>query len=149
MIGARFWVYCRRPGKALLMSPHDQRGWKPGVDEVDGRPWLPIDMESRSGIYAAKDMQHLQLALMTPEARDCMRKIWWESPLHEYGPQALVFGQVRMWGKVIEHEHGFRAENARICSLDWISHGPKFMTLLSGGPDLEILRLMYGVACVQ
>lgn len=30
-----------------------------------------------------------------------------------------VLGTVSLWGDVIEHEHGYRAERAEICSLDY------------------------------
>lgn len=33
-----------------------------------------------------------------------------------------VIGQVALWGDVIEHTHGYRAENARIVSLDSCGH---------------------------
>jgi len=34
-----------------------------------------------------------------------------------YSPQGVI-GSVKLWGAIIEHEEGYRAENARIASLD-------------------------------
>jgi hypothetical protein len=146
MLGARFWVLCQRPRPSLLMSPHDGRGWKPQEIEKDGRPWIEISMESHNGIYAARNMEHLQASVMTDKAKACLRKKWWESDLREYDPRAVVFGFVRIWGKVIEHQRGYRAEYATVHSLDTISYGPEFTSLLAGGGWLEILRLIYGVS---
>ncbi len=49
-----------------------------------------------------------------------------------------VWGKVALWGCVVEHELGWRAENAKVIELtDWINAEPK------GG--LEELRKRYGV----
>lgn len=51
------------------------------------------------GIHAYKDPYHLM-----EEQRGCS-----------------VFGTIAMWGDVIEHEHGYRSQYARIVSLDHFS----------------------------
>ena len=40
--------------------------------------------------------------------------------IDEYGRGRLVIGRVALWGKIIEHKDGYRAENARPISLDYI-----------------------------
>ena len=46
----------------------------------------------------------------------------------------LLFGKVRLWGEVVEHEWGYRSQFARIISLDY------------GDPELlEKFRLIYRV----
>ena len=46
----------------------------------------------------------------------------------------LLFGKVKIWGEVVEHEAGYRSEFARIVSLDY------------GDPELlEKFRMIYGV----
>jgi hypothetical protein len=145
LIGARYWILCDKPRASLLMSPHDGRGWRPGRDEVDNRPWIPVSMQSHNGVYAAKSVEDLRAALVTEEARACLRGRWWESELREYEPRAVVLGHVQIWGKVVEHERGYRAEHARICSIDEIAYGPQLENLQSGGHDLRVLRLIYGV----
>ena len=47
----------------------------------------------------------------------------------------IVFGTVLMWGEVVEHEAGWRAQYAKIASLD----------ALRGRADLSRLRRAYGV----
>jgi hypothetical protein len=46
----------------------------------------------------------------------------------------LLFGRVKIWGEVVEHEAGYRSEFARIVSLDY------------GDPELlEKFRAIYGI----
>jgi hypothetical protein len=49
-----------------------------------------------------------------------------------------VFGKVKIWGEIVEHEAGYRSEFAKIVSLDY------------GGPELlDKLRKIYRVNQVQ
>ena len=51
-----------------------------------------------------------------------------------------VFGTVALWGEVIEHEIGYRAEFARVASLDYLGGmEPEEVVML------ERLRKIYGV----
>lgn len=50
----------------------------------------------------------------------------------------LVYGTVALWGDVIEHRHGFRAEYAKINTLDAIDSGFR-------DDILDKLRHIYGV----
>src|SRR5436305_13700502 len=53
---------------------------------------------------------------------------------HTLGCGHLLFGKVKIWGEVVEHEWGYRSEFARIISLDY------------GDPELlEKFRLIYRV----
>jgi len=55
--------------------------------------------------------------------------------------EICVSGQVALWGEVVEHEEGYRAENARVYSLDFIRpETPQTEILLSK------LRQRYGLA---
>jgi hypothetical protein len=46
----------------------------------------------------------------------------------------ILFGRVKIWGEVVEHEWGYRSQFARIISLD------------HGDPELlEKFRVIYGV----
>ena len=45
----------------------------------------------------------------------------------------LVSGTIKMWGDVIEHERGYRAEFAKVNSID----------VIFGDCDIEILRRRY------
>ena len=58
-----------------------------------------------------------------------------------YTADKYVSGQVALWGEVVEHEEGYRAENARVHSLDFIRpETPENETLLNK------LRQRYGLA---
>jgi hypothetical protein len=59
--------------------------------------------------------------------------IWEWNPFHE--ALAFVSGTVKMWGDVVEHETGYRAQFAKLHSLDAIY----------GDGDLDALRAKYGV----
>jgi hypothetical protein len=46
----------------------------------------------------------------------------------------FLFGKVKIWGEIVEHEHGYRSEFAKIVSLDY------------GDPELlDKFRKIYGV----
>jgi hypothetical protein len=38
---------------------------------------------------------------------------------HAVGNGPLLFGKVKIWGEVVEHERGYRSQFARIISLDY------------------------------
>ena len=55
--------------------------------------------------------------------------------------EIIVAGQVALWGEVVEHEEGYRAENARVHSLDFIRpETPENEAMLAK------LRQRYGLA---
>jgi hypothetical protein len=52
-----------------------------------------------------------------------------------------------MWGTVWEHDKGYRAEYARVASIDAIINGRDLERVTVGGSSyLENLRAQYGVA---
>ena len=53
----------------------------------------------------------------------------------------VCFGTVELWGSVIEHEYGYRAQYAKIHSLDWINQKPTSLF----DNRLVPLRTLYGV----
>jgi hypothetical protein len=88
------------------------RIWRLGNDgivysPIVNVPWLPREvmhavphLRAGDGIYASK---------VRPEIK------WPPSPRASW---PLVVGRVSLWGTVIEHEKGYRAENARIVGFD-------------------------------
>ena len=57
----------------------------------------------------------------------------------------FAIGSVKLWGEVVEHEQGYRAENARIMSIDdviWDTEPPWSDTVAKA---LTYLRSRYGV----
>lgn len=76
---------------------------------------------------------------MVAEAEDVRRVNYFRAglaldPVNEPLPTMAV-GTVRLWGEVIEHERGYRAEFAKVHSLDHVF----------GEADLAALRARYGV----
>jgi len=58
----------------------------------------------------------------------------------------LVYGTVNLWGKVIEHDYGYRAEYAAIRSLDLILRGEYVIgDIPMREAELNRLRELYGV----
>jgi len=61
----------------------------------------------------------------------------------EYGydlgvDEPLLFGKVKIWGEIVEHEEGYRSQFAKIVSLDY------------GNPELlDKFRKIYRVNCVS
>lgn len=53
--------------------------------------------------------------------------------------QTFAVGTVKMWGDVVEHQHGYRAQFAKVNSIDKVFIGPRGPTELV----LEHLRALY------
>ena len=106
IIGYRAWTlktdndsYCYAAGaEGLLLSMVWQHVWAPRNTESVGDDALDVS----SGFYAFKTM---------------------DAALSEYRMYAscyddtIVFGEVYMWGEVIEHERGYRAQYAKIKAI--------------------------------
>lgn len=87
----------------MLISPFDRSIWLPrehrtAACELEGH--LAPNEECTCGLYAART-PHLFI--------DTIREIENSMPVDA---SAFVFGRVSLWGKTIEHEHGFRAQYA-------------------------------------
>jgi hypothetical protein len=113
LIGHRAW---KVEGGNLLRSYSAGSAWFPGQPMQDkiGKG-LEIDDHNTAGIWAFKDPYELA---------------------HEFYGEIQgsgVFGTVWLWGTVIEHERGYRAQYATIRSLDRAGKGV----------DLEVLRAAY------
>ena len=101
IIGWRAWKY--RDG--FLTSPYRDNVWLPG-EPMTGTlgDWLigRYSFEGTGGVHAYKT-----------RARCMDIECMWG-----------VIGQVALWGNVYEHEHGYRAENARVVSIYRIDEFP-------------------------
>lgn len=108
------------------------RGWKIGSDgflhsmsaDVVWAPGEPMDGKTKAGeehcgIFAYK------------KARDFLRA---------HGTSLHIYGKVHLWGDVIEHELGYRAEYAKIISLDGVLGEQR------NKQELTRLRERYGLA---
>jgi len=136
VIGWRMWRLRRRPGGALLLeSPTRPHPWLPKEPSSAECPLTVSRGRSphegcACGLYAASSPERLRVSGV---------------PLA--GPGCSVVGTVAMWGRVIEHETGFRGELAypdRIrlvcapCLLDTASGAP---TAVFSGPTGELMAL--------
>jgi hypothetical protein len=99
------WRLWRLGNDGFVYSPIINLPWRPG-EVMRSFPHLRAD----DGIYASKTRPQM---MWPPSARAS----W-----------PLVVGRVSLWGTVIEHEKGYRAENARILAFDDIVSWSSFDT---------------------
>ena len=146
IIGHRlWWVY---PGEHLCSFAHG-RLWTPGetiegdVDKLVGHPFQYI----WGGVYAfcypdqvkreIKSMNKLVANYLALSDEDKMIA----PSCIGFNPFAVthtfVSGTVKMWGEVVGHETGYRAQHAKLVSID-AAHGEKAC-------NLDRLRAKYGV----
>ena len=95
----RGWNLSRENGKAALRSPMQDYAWFPGLNSAaDGDSGRPAELDERNtaGFYALK----------SPEA-----------VYGYFGGDVDVIGVVRLYGRVIEGEKGFRGEKAEVAGL--------------------------------
>ena len=120
LIGWRIW---RLREDGHLWSYAIDHVWLPGYSTT-GKP----GDHDHAGVWAFKDRQRA-----IQKAAD------------HWGTGPFVYGSVRLWGTVVEHSEGFRAENARIISIEGGSGG-------ISEKELNRLRALYkvrGAACVD
>jgi len=139
IVGYRCW----RIEKGWLRSVYQSDVWKPGC-VLEGRELG--DWDSR-GIHAWKDAaskEYSDYIRSYLNGVDSLKRMIF-SHSRETNPQpAMVTGTVFLWGDVVEHERGWRAEFARVRSLDWLYPDE---TMMGREPQVldDLLRL-YGVA---
>ena len=143
IVGYRCW----RVENGLLRSVYQTDVWNPG-HVLEGRELG--DWDSR-GIHAWKDSG-------SKEYHDYIRSylnrdggISWtvvggmiQLDDHErIGKPAMATGTAFLWGDVVEHQRGWRAEYARVRSLDWLY--PDATMMGREEESLNQLRARYGV----
>lgn len=106
------WRLWRVKGHQLY-SANRSTEWLPGVPMTGS-----FDNNSSAGVYAFKDKEEAYHNLIDYDQSN-------------YG--AYVLGSVEMWGTVVEHNRGYRAERARIATLD----------AATARVDLDTLRSLY------
>lgn len=124
------------------------RAWRLVGDELRSMfwpyTWVPKEVnraddvasDSPCGFYAFK-----QLA----EARKQYGDV---GPVYEPG-ERTVFGSVKLWGTVIEHSKGYRAEFAKINTLDEVTNGESpyiFFRKWRSRRHLRPVRERYGIS---
>lgn len=136
IIGHRCWLVITANSCPLLRSVYQEDFWPPNAP-LEGRGLE--DWNSR-GIHAWKHPDSKQFFEYIRSYLDNSHSLLsYEIPYHH----AVVTGTVALWGDVVEHEHGYRAEFARVKSIDWLYPDQSQM-----GRELEVLahlRELYGV----
>lgn len=143
IIGYRCW----RIENGLLRSVYQKDIWYPN-QPLEGRELG--DWDSR-GIHAWKDSgskeyhYYIRRYLNIDKDDFITNAITWLSDANdkEYLHPAMITGSVFLWGDVVEHERGYRAEYAKVRSLDWLYLNADMM-----GREQEVLdelRQKYGV----
>ena len=115
IVGYRCW----RVKNGLLKSVYQSDVWKPG-DVLEGRE---LGDWNQRGIHAWKDNGSKQYHdyIRGYLNLDPIFYLWWFGNNEKSDPRpAMVTGTVFLWGDVVEHERGWRAEYARVRSLDWL-----------------------------
>lgn len=129
---------CWRLEDGLLRSVYIRDVWYPH-QIMQGRG---IEDWSERGIHAWKDLNSAKFNEYVRGYLGISRDPW-QAP-RTANPAVIVTGKVHLWGDVVEHEHGYRAEYARIISLDWLYPDARLM-----GREQETLahlRTRYGVS---
>jgi hypothetical protein len=121
--GRRLWLIIN-PGK--LCSIAHFHIWKPGatetgdLNEVVYNNWFH---KIYGGVYAYKLDQEYQLYLDTLELASNIYH--WESYLTK-GIMGIATGTIKMWGEVVEHEKGYRAQFAKVQTVGIAELRPGF-----------------------
>lgn len=105
---------CMRPAKAYLLSSAHAHVWAHGTPS----PVAGVHKVAQGcGYYACKTLDHLMR-----EVRDQNTIAASDNPFVCAEDWFIhVIGTVEMWGEVVEHTNGYRAEYMRITSLESIS----------------------------
>ena len=116
IIAYRAW----RVAQQGWLQPHRDRLCSVYMSEYVWEPDKPASGDVRThGVYSFRTV-----------VRSSEEYGWYGNPY-----SFLLFGKVKIWGEVVEHERGYRSEFARIVSLDY------------GDPELLArFRSIYGMA---
>ncbi len=120
IIAYRAWIL--RPGLSLNSIAHEYR-WTPKGVEHESH----VEPYWGRGIYAFKSLELVKQEYNTSIILN-----------------TLVYGEVALWGEVIEHDFGYRAEYAKIIRITEVNNDTKgFVRRLFVGSLLKRLRQKY------
>jgi hypothetical protein len=134
VIGWRIWRLRRSPRTGLVLeSPLRPQPWPPGEPmrarcPAAGGRGRPPHERCMCGLYAASSAERLRVAGVTLA-----------------GPACSVIGTVAMWGRVIEHQMGYRGELGYpdrirlVCAACLRSMGSALPTRVFSGPTGELI----------
>ena len=125
ILGWRWWYV-----DGLLKSPFMDCTWFPD-EPIEG------DVEGGFGVYVMKD-RALAASAADKSLRCSPDGLWvWNNWRRRLRSPHTAYGAVRVWGEVIEHTAGYRAQFARVVSIDAVY--PKNEELLTA------LRIKYRI----
>jgi hypothetical protein len=102
-----------------------------------------IQRNNRVGIYAFKDKSRVD-DYIEQNRNQMLDFLNWEACAWMQ-PAGLVIGTVRLWGYIVPAKFGYRAQFARVHTLDDIIELPELIRRRTEGGDLAFLRQQYGV----
>jgi len=138
--GWRAWMVS--PGIELYSLVTPTR-WRPGVPmegDVDSNSGMPFKIPT--GVYALTD-RGSALWQLARWMLDHYQRQPTETRYHPWKPIGFVFGSVNLYGEVVFHAHGYRAQFAKITSLDSIHSLLARDDDVPGLPVLDRLRHTY------
>lgn len=137
IVAQRCWKVVFVDGEPRLRSVFQHDIWEPG-EAMIGRG---IGDWSNRGVHAWKMecitqatgylMEHIIASEMNPDT-------------FIMSSACMVTGTVLLWGDVVEHQYGYRAEFAKVRSLDWLY--PSFEVAGQEKAILGYLQKIYGVS---
>jgi hypothetical protein len=141
VVGYRVWRMFGDSGCMFLNSV-----WHPAMwDDVTCE--LHSECNCWHTVQADECLPKVATLKVTPKLHRCGIHAWdrprW-SPNAHMGSDTVVAGEVRLWGEVHIHEHGYRAEHAKIAALftgDYLSD--------TNRKRIEIASLTYDVPLVS
>lgn len=138
IVGYRCW----RVEGGFLKSVYQDDVWVPG-QIIEGRGLEDWDQR---GVHAWKDPgskeYHEYIRAYLNLSSDPFLAFHYYGTKRELRP-AMATGTIFMWGDVVEHERGYRAEYARVRSLDWLYPDQSMMGRESD--ILDVLRRRYAL----
>lgn len=131
IIGWRGWLVEDRS----LLAIANLVTWNPAVPMRDNAlRGEKVGDHNRVGVHAYKTLEYLYHDFARMGLRGAPDKLGFYNDATDPTTPIIVLGTISMWGTVIEHEHGYRAQFARVRSLEL---GPEQL--------LVALRSAYGV----
>lgn len=139
-IGEILAYRCWRYDAPLLRSVYMHDVWRPN-QIIEARE---IEDWSERGVHAWKDLNSKKFNDYVRGYLSTQRDPW-RMLRHEHEPPTIIVtGTVLLWGDVVEHEHGYRAEFAKINSIDWLY--PDATLMGRERETLAQLRQLYDVS---
>jgi len=128
LIGWRVWCVVETAGGLRLASVIQDETW-PAGEELVARCHAHRDPSNTLLLGAAHDAPGLECACGVHAAREPASVLSYLRGRDEPGTIGRVLGRVLLWGRVVEHEGGWRASHAY--PLDLVAEDPQLVRVLA------------------